>query len=75
MYFAIAIMAYCQQELVKIMLFAGSEEPMDVIILNNKKIEAYDESHLWHYVRQRGFLLSHAGKIVIDPPQLLFFVI
>ena len=39
-----------------------------------KNIEPYDESHLWHYVGQRGFLLSHPGKIVIDPPQLLLFV-
>ena len=75
MCFMIAITAYCQQELVKIMLFAGSEEPTDVIIHNNKKIEPYDDSHLWHYVGQRGFLLSNAGKIVIDPPQLLLFVI
>ena len=35
MCFMIAITGYCQQELVKIMLLAGSEEPMDVIILNN----------------------------------------
>ena len=55
MCFMIAITAYCQKERVKIMLFAGSEEPTDVIILNNKKIEPYDDSHLWHYVGQRVF--------------------
>ena len=37
------------------------------------KIEPYDESHLWRYVGQRGVLLSHAGIIVIGPPQLLPF--
>ena len=39
------------------------------------KIEPYNESQLWHYVGQRDFLLNHAGKIVIDPPQLLLFVV
>ena len=40
------------QELVKIMLFAGSQEPTDVIILNNKKLEPYDDSHLQPHVGQ-----------------------
>ena len=70
MCFMISITLYCQQELVKIILFAGSEEPNDIIILNNNKIEPYDNSHLLHYVGQRGFLLIHACKIVSDPPQL-----
>ena len=58
MCFMIAITLYCQQELVKIILFAGSQEPTDVIILNNKKIEPYGDSHLWPYVAQMFFFCS-----------------
>ena len=62
MCFMIAITAYCQQECVKIVLFAGSEEPTDVIILNNNKKLNLTMAVTFGIMLDRGFFAQPCGQ-------------